>query len=308
MNILESLKEHLSPEDLAAFEESVKTLVEDKAKARAELMVEEETKRLEALAEEFTEKEVTARVEAEVQKLEEEYETKTKLFKETAATKLQEYADKYVTEQVNEAVAFEIEKLESENEQKMNKLEESIIDNFDKFLDLEITSKISDSLLESIAINEAYKPIIEGISKLFEANYTKLDVDTSKLVEVEKEKQTALEKKLEESYEGKMELKTKVDLLETKLLISEKTASLKESDKSKVKEIFEGKSYDEVSKKIDIFLEMLTENEKEETEVKTTINEDIFTTEEEVVINEEKIEEEKDERKIRLEKINQYLE
>lgn len=307
MGILDSFKEHLSPEDLATLEESVKTLIDEKAKVRAELIVEEETKRLEALAEEFTEKEVKTRLEEALTKIEDEYETKTRLFKETAIEKLQDLADAYVNEQLTEGIELAIEKLEDEYETKMQKLEESVLDNLDKFLDVEITSKISDSLLENIAVNEAFKPIINGIMGLFESNYVALDVDGTKLVKEAEIKVQEAEKKLNESYETKIALQTKIDTLRTDLLISKKVGSLTKTNQTKVKSMFEGKSFDDVKKNIDTVIEVLEERDQED-ESRTKLNEDIFATDDLETKETEKLDESEDsEAKIRLEKINYFL-
>lgn len=310
MDILDSFKEHLTPEDMLKLEESIKTLIDDKAKVRADLIVEEETKRLEALAEEFTEKEVKTRLDEALTKMTEEYETKTRLFKETTVEKLQEMADAYVQEQLTEGIELAIEKLEEEYSEKMQKLEESVLDNLDKFLDVEITSKISDSLLETIAVNEAFKPIVNGIMSLFETNYVSLDNDGKKLVEDAEAKVVAVEAKLTESYETKIALQSKIDKLETSLFIESKVGSLTKTSQDKIKSMFEGKSLDEVKKSIGTVIEVLEERDNLEDDT-SKMNEDLIASDDLTVddsssVNEldESVDEEL---KIKLEKINYFL-
>lgn len=314
MSVLDKFKESLTPEDFTTLEESIKSLIEEKAKIRAEVLVSEETQRIEALAEDFTEREIAAKVAEEITKLDEEYAVKTARFKESAVEKIQEYAEAYVAEQVEEIVGFKVEELTEAFEKKAQKLEESVLDNLDKFLDLEISTKISDSLLETIAINEAFKPIVNGIKDLFESHYVTLDTDGVAIVKAAEEKAETAKTKLNESYSDKIALQSKIDELQTALLISTKTEGLTSSQKTKVKTMFEGKDYSEVSKKIDTFIEVLEEKEslnEDDTEVK---NDDIFlseddaasTSETETSVNESETHEPND-REIRLQKINQYL-
>ena len=286
--VLDKFKDGLSPEAFTELEESVTALIEEKAKIRGEMIVEEEKSRLEELAESFCEQEVKTRLELKEKALVESYEAKTNEFKETAVEKLQALADKYVTEQLAEAIAKETEKLEEKYEAKFEKLEESVLDNLDKFLDMEITNKISDEVLKEHAINQAYAPVVDGIFKLFESTLVALDSDGEKTIKESEEKTAELTKKLNESYQATINLQKKNDELKTGLLIASKIDGLSNKMKSRVITMFEGKSFDEVASKIDTFVQVLEEaespfgeeNEKPSKSKKSTKkleeNEDIF--------------------------------
>lgn len=306
MSVFEKFKESLSPEDFVQLEESVTALIDEKAKIRAELMVEEETKRLEALAEEYVEMRVSEKLTEETKKLQESFDERTKEFKEVTTEKLQEMSEKYVAMKLEEAVTAKTQELVEEFESKYEKLEESVIDNLDKFIDLEISSKIDSDLIKQVAINEAYKPIVNGIIELIENNFVQLDKDGTKIVEAAEAKVSEVSTKLDESYSEKVKLQTKIDELKTELLISKKVSGLTESQKEKVVAMFEGKDYTEVSKKIDTFVELLEENndfdssDKENNDVFTTLNESVDD------VNVDKPTE-KTERELRLEKLSTYL-
>jgi len=275
--MLDKFKESLSAEEYATLEESIKTLIEDKAKIRAEALIEAEKIRLEEMADEFLELELKERLDEAKATLEAEYETKTQSFKEAALEKLQEHADSYVATVLAEKLEAKTLELDEAFDAKVEALEESVLDNLDRFLELEITSNISDSLLESIAINQAFKPIVEGIQGLFESHYVAIDTDGSEKVEALETKVKTLETKLDESYEHKMVLNEKVDTLKAGLLIATKCDGLTATQKDRVITMFEGKSFDEVKAKIDTFVQVLEEKETFEREEVETINEDVFS-------------------------------
>jgi nitrous oxide reductase len=145
---------------------------------------------------------------------------------------------------------------------------------------------------------------------LFESNYVSLSTDSQAIVKSAEAKVDAYKTKLNESYSVKLALQEKIDLLETNLLITNRTQNLTETNKMKVRAMFEGKSYTEVEKKIGTFIEVLEERDML-SEVEDVTNDDIFIAEnEEETVVEDKTpinETEDDSLKIRLEKINEYL-
>ncbi len=261
MSVLAKFKESLSPEDFVQLEESITALIEEKAKTRADLIVEEVKAELENLAEEFTKQEVEKAVAEKTAALEEEYQTKSELFKETAIEKIQEMAEGYVAKEVEEKVSEIRSQLEEEFAEKAQTLEENVVDKLDKFLDLEISSKISDELLESVAINETYAPLIKGIQHLFESQFVALDSEGSQIVESATSEAKTLKTKLNESLSEKIALADKVEKLQTGLLIATKTEGLTESQKERVLVMLEGKGFEEVSEKIDTVVDIITESE-----------------------------------------------
>lgn len=263
MDVLEKFRDGLSPEAATELEESIKAIIEDKAKVRADFLIEEEKLRLEELAEEFCKIEVEKRLEESKKELESEKVKEIEVFKETATEKLQEMADKYVEKTISEEVGKKVAELERKSEKKLEELEESILTSLDKFLDMEISSKISDSLLKEIAVNEAFKPIVNGIFGLFESHLVGLDTDGSKVISEKDSEIESLKKQVNEGYDEKLKLHEKCDKLQTAVLIASKVDGLSGKQKKRVVEMFEGKSYDEVKSKIDTFVEVLNESEVE---------------------------------------------
>lgn len=261
MNVLEKFKDSLSAEDFVQLEESITKLIEEKAKTRADLIVEEVKTELETLAEQYTKQEIETALATKATELQEEYDRKTELFKETAIEKIQEMAEGYVAKEVEEKVSEIKTQLEEEYSEKIQSLEENVVDKLDKFLDLEITSKISDELLESVAINETYAPIIAGIQSLFESKFVSLDSEGKSIVESAKSEAETLKTKLNETMSEKIAMAEKIEKLQTGLLIATKTEGLTESQKDRVMVMLEGKGFDEVSSKIDTVVDIITESE-----------------------------------------------
>jgi len=261
MNVLEKFKDSLSAEDFVQLEESITKLIEEKAKTRADLIVEEVKTELETLAEQYTKQEIETALATKATELQEEYDRKTELFKETAIEKIQEMAEGYVAKEVEEKVSEIKTQLEEEYSEKIQSLEENVVDKLDKFLDLEITSKISDELLESVAINETYAPIIVGIQSLFESKFVSLDSEGKSIVESAKSEAETLKTKLNETMSEKITMAEKIEKLQTGLLIATKTEGLTESQKDRVMVMLEGKGFDEVSSKIDTVVDIITESE-----------------------------------------------
>ena len=310
MSVLDKYKDSLSPEDFAELEESITSLVDEKAKMIAEALVSEETARIEGLAEEFTERELAVRLTEAVEKIQSEFDEKTERFKLAAIEKIEAYAEEYISEQVNEITEAKLAALDEEYNLAVKELEETVVSDLDRFLDIEISSKISDSLLETVAINETFKPIVNGIMSLFESNFVSLSTDSQSIVKAAESKAESYKSKLNESYSVKLALQEKIDALETNLLITNRTQNLTETNKMKVRAMFEGKGYTEVEKKIGTFIEVLEERDML-SEVEDVTNDDIFIAEneEETVVEDTTTinESEDDSLKIRLEKINEYL-
>lgn len=230
MDIYESLKDVLSPEQLDEFKAQVSNMVDDSV---AEKVLSEQV-RLEEKAEEYVNLMIAEKTE--------ELEIK---------------AEEFCEMQISEAK----EELISEYDEKMEDFESTVVESLDRFLDSEISEGISDDLVESIAEYEALMPIVDGIKGLFESNYVALDTEgSSKLAKLQQEKEE-LEEQLSESIAQKMELSELAEQAATELLVKEKSEELTISESKKVATFFEGKSFDEVSEKIDGYIRLVSEED-----------------------------------------------
>jgi len=278
MSVIAKFKDGLSPEEFAELETSISALIEEKAKERADLLIEVTKKELEDLAEEFTAKKVAELVSEKTAELEESFKVRAEKFKESAVEKLDEMAESYVAEEVEKRVEALKVTLEEGYADKIQILEDNVVATLDKFLELEVSEKISDSLLESIAINETYAPIVAGIRDLFEAKFVALDVDGKSVVKEAEEKASALKTRLTESTEKNLALIAEMDKLKLENLVLKETASLTESQKSRVSIMLEGKSYADATSKISTILEIVSEKEEPVVVEDEVVNDDVSGT------------------------------
>jgi len=205
------------------------------------VLSEEDLTVIESLIKQLVSEQVTIRVEAEVDRLTE---------------KADEFCELQISEKVSEAEATMAE----DYEQKLDLMEDTIVDKLDQFLDSEISEKISDDVLKSVAINETFKPIINGIQGLFEHKFVALDSEGEGKLRESADIIAELEEKNISLVNEKMELSKMAETAATKLLISEKSDELTESEKDRLIVLSEGKDFEELHSKIDTFVDMVTES------------------------------------------------
>ncbi len=242
MNIYESLKDVLSAEQLDEFKSEVQNTIDEK--------VLNETSRIEKKAEEYVELVIEEKTESLTVK-----------------------AEEYIEIQLSEAR----EELVSEYDGKLEELESNVVESLDRFLDNEISEKISDELLESVAIDKQLLPLVNGIKDLFETNYVALDTEGSSMLATLQKENESLEEKLSESISEKMELSELAEKAATELLIKQKVDELTISESEKVETFFDGKSFDEVSEKIDNYIGLVTEESSVSSH--SVLNEDVGSDE-----------------------------
>lgn len=243
MKIYDSLKDVLSVEQLDEFKAEVQKSIDEK--------VLDETARIEKKAEEYVELVVEEKTESLTQK-----------------------AEEFIEIQLSEAK----EDIIKEYDEKLEEMESTVVESLDRFLENEISEKISDELVEAVAIDEQLLPIVDGIKSLFENNYVSLDTEGhSMLAKITSEKEE-LEEKLSESIAEKMELSELAEKAATELLIKQKSEELSLAESEKVEGFFEGKSFDEVSEKIDNYIGLIQE-EATAASAAPLINEDLGSDE-----------------------------
>ena len=186
-------------------------------------------------------------------------EEKVALRVEEETVKLEKLADEYCEKQIAEQVTAKTTQLSEKYEEDLEALESNIVEKLDQYLDLEISEKISDELLEKVAINETYAPIIKGIQELFESKYVALDTEGSKLLKDLTMKVESLEDKLATKINENIELNGLCEKAAVKTIISEKTVDLTPAHRQKVAMFFEGKDFDSIHKNIDSYVEMISE-------------------------------------------------
>lgn len=204
--------------------------------------------------------------------LDEMIQEKVDMLAEERTDYLDEKAEEYTEQEVEKRLNEEKENLIEEYDKKIENLEEKVINTLDEFLDSELISEsISDELVEKTALNETYKPIVEGIMDLFENKFVSLDTEGFKLVKEAKETVESKTEELDEAIQEKISLKKENEDLKSAVLVAQKIEGMTPKQKDRVINFFEGKEYSDIEKGIDDFVEMV----KEERETSESSNRSI---------------------------------
>jgi hypothetical protein len=186
---------------------------------------------------------------------------------EEKTIELEKKAEEFCEQEIRNKVAEEKEALIETYEKKMEDLENNMVEKLDNFLDSVITEQISEESIKKIALNETYEPIIKGIQDLFESKYVAIDSNGEKLVKEQKETVRQLRNENSTLIKEKMELSELAEAGAVKLIISEKTDGLTETQKTRVKNFCENKTFDEVERQIDSFIDLVEGKEDDDEEV-----------------------------------------
>jgi len=181
---------------------------------------------------------------------------------EELKVKYEKIADKYVTEQVAKKVTAEKAKLVEDYDAKLTILEKKIVSKLDSFMDHIITEQISDEVIEKIAINEVFSPVVEGIKKVYAENFIELNSDSSKKIDEAQSKIKKLEGQLSEAMAKSMESEERLEKTATYLLISEKCEGMTGSQKQRLVKMLKNEKFDVVKNKIDTYVEVIKESVK----------------------------------------------
>lgn len=169
-----------------------------------------------------------------------------------------EYVDKVILEETEKLQ----NKLNEEYEQKYNTLEENYVEKINDFLEHEISENISDEALEKIAINETFKPIVEGVKQLFAEHGLELDSEGSALLKEARDEIVELKADVSRLMEENLDLNKKLEKMAIRDIINLKCEGMIPEQRERVQNMFEGKSFEDVESKIDEFVEIVLEGHK----------------------------------------------
>jgi hypothetical protein len=197
---------------------------------------------------------IEERVSAKEMELKAHYE---KVSEEFIATKLVEETDR-ITKELTEAKDSEMAELES-----------SIVEKLDAFLETEISENISEEAIETAAVNEILKPVVEGIRKVFSESHLELDSEGTTLVKEAKEEIEKLTAANSALIEEKTELAVTAEKAAKALLIKESVEGLSKDQATNVTSLFEDKSFDETIEKIGSVVDMIIDEDTKAANGKT---------------------------------------
>ncbi len=190
---------------------------------------------------------------------------------------------------IEEAVNAEKVKLEEGYTQKLAEVNADMLEKLDLFLEAEVQEKIGPELLEQAGKYEAVAPILEGISKLYESHYVKLDTEGASVIKRKDEELVAKTKELSESIGTRMDLVKELDNAKKKLLITEKTANLSENQTKRVIALMEDKDFAYANSKIDAFISICEDKKEVKTESNLNENTDAISKEDKILTEKKEV-------------------
>ncbi len=249
--IMEKLKEVLSEEDLTSIKDQVSQIINEEAKKRSDVLVEEKTKEIQTATEKFIE-EAKEEFKKELTK---DYDLKLEQLEERLIADLDQLIDLEIKENISDELLTKIA-INETLEPVINGIKKVFTDNHLE-LDIEGTG-IVKKLQEEKTILE--KQLSESIAEKMTLN----------------EEKTTLSNTLEK--------------ISVKSFITEKVEGLKDEQKERIVKMFESKSFKEVQDQIEGMIDLVIkeENEIKVPEEKQTIVEgDGIKTEKKKIVKEE---------------------
>ena len=255
--ILEKLKQaaNISEEDLKTIKESFDVEVKKRE--------DEETKIISEKADEWTRQKVDAAIKLKSEQLNTLAETYCNKKAATIArkadrkihehiAKLEKLTKQYITE-------YFAEKFQEKYGEELALIESKVVDAVDNYLSYAVTENIKPELIAKTAINETIAPLVKGIQNLFEEQYVPLNVSGTKKIKEANRRVAELESKLQTQLTENIRLSEAARNAEKHALIAEKTASMDDEMKEKVKNFFESKDYESTKSDIDTYCELINE-------------------------------------------------
>lgn len=166
-----------------------------------------------------------------------------------------QYASEFKTK-LTEAVSKERSMLIAEYDTKLQQLEERTVSTVSAIVENHVKDQISDSLLENVAMVEAFAPVITGMRKILTEN----GIDFSQSNSMN-ESIVALKKDQNDLMGNVNKLTAQLDKTTAYLLMSEETRALTDENRKLVFESFKGMKFAEIKPRIQSQVNILKESE-----------------------------------------------
>jgi hypothetical protein len=163
----------------------------------------------------------------------------------------------------------------------MEEFEKDTMTKIDNFLDYTIDKKLlPDNIAEAVATVEVVSPLLEGIKSTFADKGIELDTKGHGLLKEAQNEISSLKSKLNEKQESLFKTEEAGNKLLAEVQLNRLTNGMTESQKNKMKVLFEGSSYDEINERFKgVCAVVISEsgsnnNDKAQATSQTTLTED----------------------------------
>jgi hypothetical protein len=255
----EQFKDLITEDTLTAVHEAFETAVNEKAEQRAELAVEaatlkldeEHASKLETLIESI-DADHTAKLQKLVETIDFDHAQKLKAvltkIDEDHTTKLQAVVEKYETSLTEEAESFRTR----------------LVDEISNYMDLYLEKVVPAQQVNEAVENIRSRKVLDEIRKLVGINEEFVNQEVKEALIDGKTTIDSLKKELNEALEANTALNARVQSVEAKLLLEEKTKDMPEATKAYVSKLLKGKSPEYIQENYQYVVEMF---EKETSEL-----------------------------------------
>jgi len=257
----EQFKDLITEETLTAVHEAFEAAVNEKAEQRAELAVEAATTKID--------EDHAAKLESLIESIDADHTAKLQKLVETIdfdhAQKLKAVLTKIDEDHTGKLEAV-VEKYETTLKEEAESFRTRLVDEISNYMDLYLEKVVPTTQVNEAVENIRSRKILDEVRKLVGINEEFVNSEIKEALIDGKTTIDSLKKELNEALEANTSLNSKLNSVEAKLLLEEKTKDMPQSTKAYVSKLLKGKSPEYIEENYQYVVEMFEKETSEQVE------------------------------------------
>lgn len=257
----EQFKDLITEETLTAVHEAFEAAVNEKAEQRAELAVEAATTKID--------EDHAAKLESLIESIDADHTAKLQKLVETIdfdhAQKLKAVLTKIDEDHTGKLEAV-VEKYETTLKEEAESFRTRLVDEISNYMDLYLEKVVPTTQVNEAVENIRSRKILDEVRKLVGINEEFVNSEIKEALIDGKTTIDSLKKELNEALEANTSLNSKLNSVEAKLLLEEKTKDMPQSTKAYVSKLLKGKSPEYIQENYQYVVEMFEKETSEQVE------------------------------------------
>ena len=257
----EQFKDLITEETLTAVHEAFEAAVNEKAEQRAELAVEAATTKID--------EDHAAKLETLIESIDADHTAKLQKLVETIdfdhAQKLKAVLTKIDEDHTGKLEAV-VEKYETTLKEEAESFRTRLVDEISNYMDLYLEKVVPTTQVNEAVENIRSRKILDEVRKLVGINEEFVNSEIKEALIDGKTTIDSLKKELNEALEANTSLNSKLNSVEAKLLLEEKTKDMPQSTKAYVSKLLKGKSPEYIQENYQYVVEMFEKETSEQVE------------------------------------------
>ena len=257
----EQFKDLITEETLTAVHEAFEAAVNEKAEQRAELAVEAATTKID--------EDHAAKLETLIESIDADHTAKLQKLVETIdfdhAQKLKAVLTKIDEDHTGKLEAV-VEKYETTLKEEAESFRTRLVDEISNYMDLYLEKVVPTTQVNEAIENIRSRKILDEVRKLVGINEEFVNSEIKEALIDGKTTIDSLKKELNEALEANTSLNSKLNSVEAKLLLEEKTKDMPQSTKAYVSKLLKGKSPEYIQENYQYVVEMFEKETSEQVE------------------------------------------